>query len=140
MAGFTKYFEDLILNTLHDGAGSANITAADTYVALFTTTPTDAAAGTEPADGGYARVLLTATTLTITGGGAGGTPSVASNPAARDFPHGAAGGNWVVTHIGLFDSSAGGNFKGWGPLLVPKTIGQNETLQFAIGAITISLS
>ena len=50
MAGFTNYLEDKIIN--HVFGGAAYSAPSTSYVALYTTSPTDAGGGTEVSGGG----------------------------------------------------------------------------------------
>jgi hypothetical protein len=112
------------------------------YVALFTSSPSDAGGGTEVSGGSYARVQHGTWEATQ-----GGTPAAASNGTSGAtqnsgtvvFPVPTA--NWgVVTHIGIFDAASGGNLLFHGPLAAPKTINNGDPApSFAPGALDITV-
>lgn len=133
MAGFTDFLENEVLDHLFS---AATYTApATTYIALSTTTPTDAGGNfTEPVGNNYARVAFTndATNWPAASGGA------KSNGVAITFPE--ASGSWgTVTHVGIYDASSGGNLLCWGALTVSKAITSGDTAQFAVGDLDITL-
>jgi hypothetical protein len=103
------------------------------FVGLFTAMPTDSAAGTEVASANaYARV---------TSVGKWGTPSAGSvaNNAAITFP--TATGSWgtAILGFGLFTASTAGTLVAYGTLTdQTKTVGNGDTVSFAIGALTIT--
>jgi hypothetical protein len=105
------------------------------YVALFTTTPTDAAPGQEPTAPSYARAAISCTL---------GDWSGTNSPDTRDPSTGTSGtvfnisevkfpdpqedwGN--VGYIGLFDAPAGGNYLYWSRLTAPR--------DFVVGDVNI---
>ena len=119
---------------------------AGIYVGLFTTAPTDAAPGTEPAGGGYARAnagrALTAWTATQggTAGVSSGTGGQSGNAADVVFP--SPSGAWgTVTHFGLFDAASGGACLFAAALDAPKTINAGDGApKFVAGALTVTLT
>lgn len=138
MSALSDYLEENILNLICNGDA---LSAPATYIALFTSDPTDAGSGTEVSGGGYARVLVNAN------GGASPTWNLAtedspghkvSNAAAVAFPQ--ATEDWgEVTHVAVFDAASGGNLLMHGPLTTPKTVGVGDTFQFAAGALSLRL-
>ena len=103
---------------------------ADVYMELYTAAPTDAGGGTVVTGGGYARQAVPF----ATGAAAG---SIA-NTTAVAFE--ATGTNYsgAVVAIGLFDAVTAGNFLAW-DTITSATVNVGDTLNFAIGAITITL-
>lgn len=121
----TDYAENALLDAL---VGTAGYTAGTPIkLALVTANGTDSAAGTEVVGGSYARQ-----TITFNAGSAGtidndAIVSFASMPAA--------------TTVGIeLWNSAGTNRLAYGALAANKTTGSGDTLEFAVGAITLSLS
>jgi hypothetical protein len=101
------------------------------YVALFTAAPSDSGGGTEVSGGSYAR---TAVTQADAQWNIPTTAGLFSNVNAITFP--APTANWgVVTHVGIFDASSGGNLLVWGALTTPKTVNNGDPApSFAGGA------
>jgi hypothetical protein len=107
---------------------------ANVYVALYTVTPSDSAAGTEVTGGSYARVDSK---------GSWGTPSAGSvaNNAVITFP--TATGAWsssaALVAFALMTAITGGSMIAWGALTdTSKTVATGDTISFAIGALTIT--
>ena len=117
---------------------------ANTYIALFTTTPTDAGGGTEVSGGSYARVTVASTlanwagtqgaTTTVSSTGTSGTTS---NNGAVTFP--APTANWgVVTSFGIYDNLTAGNLLYYANLTTSKTVNNGDAApSFAISALTL---
>ena len=130
---FTDFLENELLDhVLGPGSYAAPATV---YVALSTTTPTDAGGNfTEPGGFGYARVAVT-NNATEWPAAVGGSKSNA-NPIT--FPE--ASGSWgTVTYFGIWDSSVGGNVLMIGALTTPKAVGAGDTLVFNASGITVTL-
>jgi hypothetical protein len=114
---------------LNKDFGATNYTPPATwYVGLLT-------AATELSGGSYARVALTNNTTNFP---ATATNSI-TNGVAFSFPQASAGWNQADT-VGLFAASSGGAAKYTDSLDVPVTIGTGQTLEFAVGALTIRLT
>lgn len=108
--------------------GTSGLLPGTVYIALSTTTPTDAGANfTEPVGNAYARVAVT--------NNATQWPAAASaeksNANAISFPT-ASGGNWgTVTHVGIFTAAGpGGTPKIWGALDAPRAVNDGDLFQF----------
>jgi len=133
MAGnITNYLEDVIINaTLRNTV--AGLPVAQPYVALHTGDPGDAGTANEHANSsGYAR---TAVTMGAPSGGA------STNSAAVTFPQ--ASGDWTaVTYFSIWDSGTygAGNCLYWGQLSASKTVLSGDYAQFAIGAISVTIT
>src|SRR5262245_44400731 len=144
MSAFTDYLENKLID--HILRDQAYAKPAAIYVGLFTTPSSDAAPGTEPTGGSYARAQVGPSLPAWTGtqGTAGapptGTGGAAVNAADVAFP--APTANWgVVTHFGIFDAASGGNMLFHGPLAVAKTInGGDSPPIFQAGALTVTLA
>mgnify|MGYP000874980123 CR=1 FL=1 len=97
---------------------------------MYTTDPTDADAGIELSDGGYARQAV-----------AFGEPAdgVTSNSADVLFP--VAAEPWgTITHIGIIDAASGGNLLFHGALDAPQTIDISSQFKISAGNLAISLA
>lgn len=127
MSSFSDYTENAVLNHLFRNVALTSPTTV--RVGLFTAAPSDAGGGTEVSGNGYSRQTVTF-----------GAPSGGSiaNTGAVSFT--AAGGAFgVITHVGYFDAATAGNMLAWAPI-TSATIGDGDTLNFAIGQLTIALT
>lgn len=132
MAGsFGNFWENEILDHLF---GKGSYSPPTIYVVLSTADPTDDASGlAEPSGGSYARVATSGATWTTASGGA------LDNASAITFP--TATGSWgTISHFALYDGSSGGNMLAHGDLAVEKAIVSGDTLQFAAGALDVTLA
>ncbi len=138
-------------STLPDGsvtwtAVSGVPSLLNSYVALFTATPSDTGGGTEVTGGSYARVAVgnslanlagtqSATSTTLSSGSGGTT----SNNAAVTFP--APTANWgIVTSFGVYDTPTGGNLLFYANLTVSKTINNGDAApSFPISSLTFQI-
>lgn len=137
MAGFVDTVEQSMLN--HFLTDPAYTPPATMYIALSTTTPTEAAGNfTEPSTGSYARVSTAAADW---GAATGTAPATKSNTAVKTFP--TATGDWSsganMTHFGLFDASTAGNLLAWGALGTAKPVLNGDTASFGAGALVLKL-
>lgn len=134
MAGFTNYLEAALLD--HILTDPAYAPPATLYLALSTTTPTEAGANfTEPVGGSYARKSTTASDWSAA---SGGDPSTKTTTGALSFA--TASGSWgTVTHFGIYDALSNGNLLVWDQLTAQKTIGSGDTATFGIGALVLKL-
>lgn len=128
MSKMSNYLENALVNaTLRATAYTAPATV---YLALYTTDPTDADAGTEVTGGAYARQAITF---------GAPTDGVATNSANVSFP--AATANWGnVTHIGIRDAATAGNLLYYAPLTTARNILTGDTLSFLSGQVSVTLS
>ncbi|NBS75393.1 MAG: hypothetical protein EBT78_17640 [Betaproteobacteria bacterium] len=128
MSEMSNYLENALINvTLRATAYTAPTTV---YVALFTTDPTDAGTGTEVTGGSYARTSVTF-----------GAPSngVSTNSADVTFPTCTAG--WgIVTHLGLYDASTGGNLLYHTPLDASKTVDTGDVFKIITSNLSVTLA
>lgn len=132
----SNYLENIILQYIfNDGA----FTAPQTFVALYTTDPTDADTGTEVTGGSYARVEVNEN-----GGGSpawnnavvDGVGYLVDNANAITFPTATA--DWgTVTHFGIRDASTAGNLLYHGALTASQAVNNGSTFSFAIGDLNI---
>lgn len=128
MASLSDFSENLLLDWMMTAGAATRPTAW--HLALFTAAPTDAGGGTEVSTGGYARAAI------AFGAASGGTTS---NTGAITFT--ATGASWgSITHIGIFDASTAGNLLWHGAMTTARTIGDGDSLEFAIGAVDLTLA
>lgn len=126
MSAFTNYAENKLIDHIYRGQPLS--LPANWYVALMTTLPSDASAGTEVTGGAYARVALPRDMDTWAGTQGPGTTTVStgasgttSNNAVFTFP--APTDSWgTVVGLALFDQAVGGNMWSFGALGSPKNI------------------
>lgn len=111
----SDYAENKLLDHV---LGRTSYTKPTTYVALYTSAPTDAGGGTEVSGGSYARQ-----TLTVNASASGTT-----KPSANiDFPIATA--SWgTITAVGILDASSGGNLLAYSSLVTSKTIAAGDQL------------
>lgn len=107
--GMSLYLKDLVKNSVFNGSQTQ---INSWYMALYTTTPTDASSGVEVDLGEYSRVGVTAWTPSSEG--------TIQNSAGIQFAFTADQSNPIVG-AGLFDQSSGGNRLYQGALGVPIT-------------------
>lgn len=130
---FTNYLAAELLDHLFtDGAYSPPATL---YIALSTTTPTEAGGNfTEPSDG-YDRKSVAAADMDAA---TVADPSVKDNGAELAFPQ--ATGSWgTVTYFGIYDAATAGNLTLAGALSASKTIDNGDTAKFEAGDMDITL-
>jgi hypothetical protein len=128
MAEMSNYLENALINgTLR---GTTYTAPTTTYLALYTTDPTDADTGTEVTGGSYARQSITM-----------GAPSngVSTNSAAIEYPQCTL--TWgTVTHVGIRDALTSGNLLYHTPLDTSKTISTGDIFRIAIGNLSVTLA
>lgn len=130
MSALSDYAEKLLLDWMMTTGSATRPTAW--YVALYTAAPSDSGGGTEVSGNGYSRKAVTFDAASTPGG-------TTSNTGAVSFT--AAGGDWgIVSHLGIFTASSGGNLLWHGAMTASKTIADGDTLEFAIGNIDLTLA
>lgn len=129
----STYLQNAALNWLKGTTYPA--APANTYVALFTTQPTNAGTGgTEVSGGSYARVAIPSSGWSAL---SGATPTSTSNSAAVNFA--ASTANWgTVVAFGLYDAVTAGNLLYVAALTTSQTINSGSTASFAAGQLSIS--
>lgn len=134
MAHKTAYFESAVLNlALRATSFSA---PANVYVALFTTSPTDAYTsgspdGVEVVGNAYARQI-------VTFGAPSGTPKQAGNSGTISFPAATPSGWGTIVAAGVFDALTNGNLLYWNVLSANKVVNVGDIFQFTAGTLTVS--
>ena len=139
MPGFVDSIEQKILNQFLQDPNTDFPGFATLWIALSTTTPTEAAGNfTEPSTGSYARV---STTGADWGAATGTAPATKSNTATKTFPTATA--DWSsganMTYFGLFDASTAGNLVAYGALGTAKPVLNGDTASFAAAALVLKL-
>lgn len=130
MSSFTDYTENKVAELV---TGKTAFTLPTVYLALFTAAPSDAGGGTEVTGGSYARKATAGSDWTASAGG------VISNSTVLTFVTPSA--SWgTVTHFAGMDASTAGNMLWWDDLTTSQAIGTGNTVSFAIGAITITIT
>ncbi len=101
-----------------------------TYLALYTTDPTDADTGTEVSGGSYARQAITF-----------GSPSngASTNSAAIEFPQATA--DWgIIAYVGIRDAVTSGNLLYHTALDSSKTINNGDIFKITSGNLSVTLA
>jgi hypothetical protein len=130
MAALSDYAEKLLLDFLMTTGSATRPTSW--YVALYTAAPSDSGGGTEVSGSGYSR-------QTVTFAAASSPAGTTDNTGAVSFT--ASGGSWgTITHMGIFDAATSGNLLWHGALTASKTVGDGDTLEFAVGNIDLTLA
>lgn len=125
--------QNIALANIGDAGGlQPSVVAGNLYLALYTTDPTDGDAGTEATFGAYARQAIV---RSVAGFDVSG--DVGSNAALISFPE-ATSGSDTITHIAIRTASSGGDMLYHGVMGTSRLVDTGTTLEFAIGAITIT--
>ena len=124
---FTDYAEEKALNAVFN-----DDTARPYKMALYTVTPTETTSGIEVDGTGYSRQTISFGAVA----GSGDTPSKVTNNIVVTF--GPATSGWgTVTGIAIFDKL--GNMLVYGTLEASQTVAIGNKVEFAVGAVEISL-
>lgn len=154
MAALTDFLENKLLDWLLRGqaigitgaSAAAGTGPTAVFVGLLTAAPSDTGGGTEVTGGSYARVSVSSSLANWAGTQAAasttassGTSGTTSNNGTITFP--APTATWgVVTHMGIWDASTGGNLLIYSALTTSKTINNGDAApSFAAAALTIQL-
>jgi hypothetical protein len=130
MAALSNHAEKLLLDWLMTAGAATRPTAW--FLALYTAAPSDSGGGTEVSGAGYARQAIAFAAATS---GAGTT----DNTGLVSFT--ASGGNFgTVTHVGIFDAVSSGNLLWHGAMTASRTINDGDTLEFAVGAVDLTMA
>ncbi len=140
----TNYAENHIVDHVFRGTAFSESSPASYYVALYTTSCSDSAAGTEVSGGSYARVAIARGTSAWNGthgdttGASSGTNGTISNASAVTFTTSTA--DWgTVTHWGIVDASTSGNPIVCAALTASRNITTGSTPSFATGSLTVQI-
>jgi hypothetical protein len=128
MAEMSNYLEDALINaTLRNTSYTSPTT---TYLALYTSDPTDADTGTEVSGGSYVRQSITFS-----------SPSngVTSNSSAIEFPQATA--DWgTVAYIGIRDAVTSGNLLYHTALDASKVINNGDIFKITSTNLSVTLA
>lgn len=120
-----NYINHTLRNTAYTSPGTS------VYVALYTSSPTDADSGTEVSGGSYARQQVTGWSAPSSGS--------SSNSGDIDFPTATA--SWgTVSHVGIHDDLSAGNLLFWGELTESKAVGNGDTFSISTGDMDLWLN
>ncbi|MEY2653377.1 MAG: hypothetical protein RLZZ524_404 [Pseudomonadota bacterium] len=139
---FSDYAENKLIDFILRGQ---SLTApATTYVALYTASCTDAGGGTEASGGNYARQAVTSSLANWAGTQSAGSTTASSGTGGQTSNNNAISWGTVtwsgtVTHWALMDASSGGNMWFCAALTASQAVASGNTVQFAAGALTITL-
>ena len=107
--------------------------AANLFVALYISDPTDDDIGTEISGGAYARQPITFTAPVQVSGKA-----QISNSAEIRFP--VATSNWgTISHFGIRNAATDGILLAHAPVPIPKLIENGDEAKFNVGFLTVSM-
>jgi hypothetical protein len=128
MAEMSNYLENALINaTLRNTSYTSPTT---TYLALYTSDPTDADTGTEVSGGSYARQAITF---------ASPSNGVTSNSAAIEFPTATA--SWgTIAYVGIRDAVTSGNLLYHTALDASKAIDTGDIFRISSGNLTVTLA
>ena len=141
-AALSDYLENKLID--HVFRGTAYTAPATLYVALFTSSCSDSAGGTEAAWTSYARPSITsngtnwANTQASGTGVSSGTGGTTSNSSAINWATPGSGPT-TVTHWGIYDASTSGNLLICAALTTSKVINSGDSVSFAGGALTVQI-
>jgi hypothetical protein len=128
MAEMSNYLEDALINgTLR---GTTYTAPTTTFLALYTSDPTDADTGTEVSGGSYARQAITM-----------GAPSngASTNSVAIEYPQCTA--DWgTVAFVGIRDAVTGGNLLYHTALDTSKVIANGDIFKITAGNLSVTLA
>ena len=128
MAEMSNFLENSLINAVLRNTSYTSPTT--TYLALYTSDPTDADTGTEITGGSYVRQAITF-----------GAPSngTSTNSAAVEFPQATA--DWgVITYVGIRDAVTSGNLLFHTALDASKTINNGDVFKITAGNLSVQLS
>ena len=132
---FSDYQEKRTLDNVF-GAIAAT-PAAIYYISLHTAAPGQTGINEVAAASAYARVAVTNNATNFPNSTS--SPATKSNGAAVSFP--TPTGSWgTATYFGIWDAASTGNYVGGAALTTPQAIGLNNTVAFAVGALTFTLT
>ncbi len=139
MAGaISNYLAEALLDHV---LGLTSYTPPSTiYAALFTTSPDfdSGSGGTEVSGGSYARVAITNNTTNFPNS-TGTSTGVKTTGATITFATPSAGWGTVVS-VGFYDAASGGNLLAGGTLTTSRSISSGNSVSFASGSITLTVS
>lgn len=142
-ADMSDYLENKLID--HVFRGTAYTAPSTIYFALFTSSCSDSAGGTEVATGSYARASLAASTTNWAGTQSAGSTAVSSGTGGTTSNNGVVtfatpSASWgTVTHLGIYDAVSSGNLLICKALTVSKTINSGDTVSFPAATFTFQI-
>jgi hypothetical protein len=137
MGSFNDYLELKVLDHLF--GDTAYTAPGDLYVGLSTTPISEDGTGiSEPVGGNYARVEVTNNTTNWPNATQVAGLGTKQNGAAVTFAQASASWGQIVDFF-MADAATSGNILCYGSLDIAKTIDEDDTAEFPIGGITITL-
>ena len=128
MAEMANYLENALINAVLRNTSYTSPTT--TYLALYTSDPTDADTGTEISGGSYQRQPITF-----------GAPSngVSTNSSAIEFPQATA--DWgIISHVAIRDAVTSGNMLFHTALDASKTINNGDIFKITSGNLSVTFA
>lgn len=124
---FTNYLENALINATLRGQP---FVVSNVYVGLFTADPTETGStANEVNKASYERQLLTF-----------GVPIDGQSTNNNEVLFPIAQEDWgLITHAALLDAQNDGNMLYYGPLDVPKSIGQYSQFRFPAGYVVVTI-
>lgn len=139
MSALSDYLEAKLLDLVYNGVAFSS--SFMTFIALYTSDPTDADVGTEVSGGNYARFWVWPPgfgQVCFTLAAADGIGHMVSN--AEDWVWAAATAPWgTITHFGIRTLDVGGNLLHHGPLDEPQVIGTGGVFKIPAGALKLRM-
>lgn len=128
MANISKYLKNALINaTLRNVPYTPPVT---TYVALYTSDPTEDDTGAEVTGGAYARQPITFT-----------APTTGSTNSTANVQFTQATANWgTITHVGIRDALTGGNLMYFAPLTTQRNILSGDSYALLASQVPIAFS
>lgn len=139
----SDYLENKLID--HVFRGTAYTAPTTIYFALFTSSCSDSAGGTEVATGSYARASLGASTTNWAGTQSAGSTAVSSGTGGTTSNNGVitfatpSAGWGTVTHLGVYDALSAGNLLICKALTLSKTINSGDTVTFPAASFTFQI-
>jgi hypothetical protein len=139
---FSDYLENKLIDYVF--RAQAFSAPATTYIALYTAACNDAGGGTEVTGGNYSRQAVTSSMANWAGTQGAGTTSASSGTGGVTSNNNAISWGTVtwsgtVTHWAVLDASTAGNMLICAALTASQAVSSGNTVQFAAGALTITL-
>lgn len=132
--GKSDFLEAKILD--HVLGGPDFVRPLTVYLALSTTTPTDAGGITEPSGGAYARQAVTNNAINFPAA-TGTNPTEKKNGTVITFPVATAAWGTIVGWA-LFDATPGGNMLYYGDITPSKVVGLDDQPKFAVNGLKVT--
>lgn len=127
MSAMTDPFENALINHVFS---TSTYTSPSTWIALFSTSPTDSSSGTEVSGGAYVRVRVVNWDAAASG--------ATENSSAVTFPQATASYNVVA--VAIMDASTSGSMLLYGALSTSRAVANNDTFEIAASSLDVSFT